>query len=314
MARRYIVCNTSWMLRYHGARGDKAYGGGAYVRAHGHGSESTNFKSLSGKHYGYVSAHGESINLGRLGAEADQDTIPGVTVVWTAPRPNYGQVVVGWYRNAVAHRSFRESPHLHYFTCRPADAKLLPANERTLRVPRGAGAMGQSNVWYADTPKGRRFLAKVEDLIAGRLAAPARRRGGHAWQKDLKTRLRIEKKAVEVVAGHFERRGYTLTDVQRDCKGWDLEATRDGLLYRLEVKGLGGRFEGIELTPNEYVAMRQYPETFCLCVVSDIETKAKPRPSIYEYAPEEKAWVTAGGKRLGVEPRKVISARCAPLS
>lgn len=302
------------MLRYEGKRGDKAYGGGAYVREHGYGFEYRNFKNLNGRYYGYVSPHGETIHIERLGVSLENGSVPGVTIVWTAPRRNYGQVVVGWYKNATAYRKPRQDPRYHFFSARVSDCKLLSASERTLIVPRGKGAMGQSNVWYTDTPKGRHFIERVELLMAGKLIVDRKRKhGGRPWQQDMKTRLRIERRAVEIVARHFERRGYMLTDVQKDSKGWDLEAVKGRLVYRLEVKGLGGQFEGVELTPNEYEAMTQYRETFCLCVVSGLETRQRDQLHIYEYSPEEHAWIESSGGRLDIIKRKRISARCSPL-
>lgn len=54
MKGKYLVCNTSWMRDYQGAKGDKSYGGGAYVRRHGYGAERFNFKKIGQKLYGYA--------------------------------------------------------------------------------------------------------------------------------------------------------------------------------------------------------------------------------------------------------------------
>jgi len=85
-----------WMPHYAGEP-DVHAGGFDYVRTEGYGHELFNFKDFGGTCYGYVQAK-HIINIVRLGAESLETFIEGVTVVWTAPRPDGNRVVVGWYR------------------------------------------------------------------------------------------------------------------------------------------------------------------------------------------------------------------------
>ncbi len=209
----YLVCNTSWMRNYQGAKGDKPYGGGAYVTKHGYGAERFNFKKVGQRLYGYARNRGEQINLARLGVP-DKEYLDDVTIIWTAPRKGYGQVVVGWYKNARVYRSPKASPWYHYFEAEARDCTLLDTDRRFLHVPRGKGAMGQNNIWYpnTNTAKVLKFITAVRQLMAGKLPLLASRksRGGQTWQRDLEARLRIERKAILAVGRHFQKLGYII--------------------------------------------------------------------------------------------------------
>jgi hypothetical protein len=135
-------------------------------------------------------------------------------------------------------------------------------------------------------------------------------RGTKAWQRDLEARLRVERKAIRAVGKHFQALGYTIRDVQKDSKGWDLEATRDSIVLRLEVKGLALQFQTVELTPNEFSAMKKHESSFRLCVVSNLLDAALPKLQIYEYSPEAERWLSQNDSQLAIT--RVQSARCAP--
>jgi 5-methylcytosine-specific restriction enzyme A len=101
----------------------------------------------------------------------------GVTVVWTARPKAGGTVVVGWYRSATVYRDLQniEKPNalqkkngvLKFRVVAPANqVRLLHIDQRNLIVPRAKkGAMGQSNVWFADKEESRKFVNKVRKLI-----------------------------------------------------------------------------------------------------------------------------------------------------
>lgn len=97
-----LVLRVGYMERYDGP--DTIIGGGAYIAANGVGGEVFNFKPSRGKCYGYaMSLHLAGVNLRFLDESQrwlEGDELTGVDVVFIARRPGYGQVVVGWYRNA----------------------------------------------------------------------------------------------------------------------------------------------------------------------------------------------------------------------
>lgn len=305
------------MRDYKGVVGDKPRDGGSYVKKHGYGAERFNFKKAGRKLFGYASTRGALINLTRLGGALGSASIDDITIIWTARRNGYGQVVVGWYKHATVYRKLQDTPHLHFFTALNSDSKLLKTDERVLHVPRGKGAMGRNNIWYPDGTKGRRFIETVQKLMAGKVASnPTAKSRGGSWQQDLETRLRIERKAIRIVAKHFEapERGYVIDYVDKEKKGWDLEAVRDSINLRLEVKGLSSQFQTVELTPKEFIAMNNHKDSFRLCVISDIENSV-PKIQIYEYSPEEACWISQRqirGQSERLKIKTIQSARCSP--
>jgi hypothetical protein len=65
--------------------------------------------------------------------------------------------------------------------------------------------------------------------------------------------------AVEAAAIAFvrSRLGEEKRDRQKDNCGWDFEYARAGKSVCVEVKGLSGAALGVELSPNEYAAMKR---------------------------------------------------------
>ena len=143
-----IFCNIGWMERYQGLRdGDEIVGGGSYVKKEGRGHEICNFAPNRNVLYGYVQPPGAQIDIERIGASADDESISGVTVIWTATRPTGGTAVVGWFKNATVfpeYQEFPKPPEIQkqngidgYWISAPSDqANLLPVDERTLEIPR----------------------------------------------------------------------------------------------------------------------------------------------------------------------------------
>ncbi len=291
---RILICNVSWMKYYRGIQGEKPEGGGSWVKKKGYGHELYNFLPYKGRLYGYVQAVGDTIAIEKLGANPDDDYAVGVTVVWVATEPSTrGTYVVGWYRNATVYRhkqnppadAHRQEPDTQQpigfnIAASESDARCLPVEERVLSVPRrGKGNMGQSNVWYADSGSGktRSFLSDLHRLLKDGPGAIKRKRtqetrSGRRWQQDVEKRARVEKMAEEAVARWYSERGYSISGVQHECFGWDLEASKPReRVLQLEVKGLSGSSVLIELTPNEYRQMKKRCQTFRLCIVTQAD-------------------------------------------
>lgn len=170
-----LFCNVGWMKRYDGIDGDSIQRGGSYNK-NSIGHEVCNFSNVDGKVYGYVQPKGQ-IKIERLGAGKSDEYISGVTVIWTAGPDSGGTAVVGWYRNATV---FREPQKIDYPTAlqksnkletyrivaSAADATLLPNGSRSFMIPRAVkGGIGQSNVWYADSPDSEAIVARVLRLV-----------------------------------------------------------------------------------------------------------------------------------------------------
>lgn len=170
-----LFCNIGWMQKYNGIIGDSIERGGSYNESET-GHEVCNFSVARGHVYGYVQPTGQ-IKIEKLGAGKEDEFISGITVIWTAGPENGGTAVVGWYKNATVYREYQALPKRtklqkqngleHYrIMASASDATLLPPDERTLLIPRAVkGGIGQSNVWYADSPESKKHVIRVIKLI-----------------------------------------------------------------------------------------------------------------------------------------------------
>lgn len=172
---KILFCNIGWMQKYNGIKGDSIERGGSYNKNE-IGHEVCNFSAIRGNVYGYVQPTGQ-IKIDKLGAEKEDEYISGVTVVWTAGPETGGTAVVGWYKNATVYREYQaletqtklqkdNGVNGYRVMALASDATLLPPEERTLLIPRAVkGGIGQSNVWYADSPESKKHVARVLKLI-----------------------------------------------------------------------------------------------------------------------------------------------------
>lgn len=293
------------MEQYDGVAGDQPSGGGSFIATEGYGYEIFNFRPFGGHFYGFVESHGR-IALERLGGARSAEFLPGVTVVFVAPfHGAQPYVIVGWYKNATVYRSpqhppkgsgrvFRGNPiQFNLKAARKDGVLVLPGDNRVFRVPRGRAAIGQSRLWYADSSETQLFVTKVRRYLDDRSARiepskPARK-GGKGWQSDIERRQLIETAAIRAVWNHFEALGYELESVEKENRGWDLEATFGETTLRLEVKGTTGSEVRCEVTPNEYRPLSQRLEGYRLCVVCDA-VGSSPRLKTFAWSPERQAW------------------------
>lgn len=306
-----LFCNVGWMERYQGLRsGDHISGGGAYVKKEGRGHEVCNFSPDKGQLYGYVQPPGKHIDIDRMGASSDDDSIDGVTVVWTAGPHSGGTVIVGWYKDAKVFRNyqkFAKAPVAHsqnaidgYWIKAPsAKAILLPVDARVFEIPRGVkGGIGQSNVWYADSQDSAPLVKKIHAMIKGGGTFPIRRPKRGKTQ-DQEKKAEVEKAAIRACCNHFENLGYAVTSVEKDNVGWDLVAKAGRSSLRIEVKGLSGPTFSIELTPNEYNAFTQHASDYRLAVV--VSALERPLLSICRYSDEQGAWIVENNEHRTLE-------------
>jgi hypothetical protein len=253
--------------------------------------------------------------LERLGSRAGAEYVSGATVIFVAPlRGRSPHVIVGWYRNATIYRSYQNAPRASNrvakgkqigFNLAAAhkDSVLLPVDDRVFQVPRGKGGIGQARLWYADQPRQRKFLQKVREYIKTRkpplpYTGHAKSHGG-GWQPDLAQRQRVERAAVRAVWDHFAAHGYALRSVERLNCGWDLEATFRDTTFCLEVKGTSGLRIECEVTPNEYLPIREMRPAYRLCIVCDALGK-RPIVRTFAWSRELKGWCFEG-QRLSVK-------------
>ena len=308
-----LVFRIGYMPAYDGA--GPISGGGSHVEKQGEGGEMWNFRVEGGRCYGYVmTRHFSGIDLSRIAPTSQwnpNDELDGVDVVFIAKKPTAGQVVVGWYRGAtVFHNNYRKRrgkkrlsdwDKLDYLCQVDAErVVLLPENLRTFDVPyapaNGKGFPGQSNVWYphSNSPEVVQFVARLRKYIGSSPKSPLpmkntppRKTGWPATpDKDLITK--IEQAAISATSAHFGKERYKVVSVEKDNRGWDLEATKDGDCLLIEVKGHIGNVIQFELTPNEYAKLKANSLSYRVCVVRN----ALENSEVEIYVPSEKngAW------------------------
>lgn len=324
MARaRVFFMNVGWMTAYQGLKDDRITGGGEYVKKHGFGHEIFNFQPFRGSYYGYGRAANHSIALERLGAPKGADFVDGILVVWVA-----NSRVVGWYKNARVYREWQSPPSGskrtfrgencgYYVTAQECDCKLIHPDARMLFVPRARavdGGMGRY-VWYAEGKKHKQFLEELFEFIGsgGRSKPknlPRRSQGAHGWQVDPRRRKQIEAAAIREVMRYYGKElKYEVKDRQDEHCGWDLEATKDGVVLHLEVKGIAGTDVAVELTANEFKWMNKKRNSYRVCIVTDALSK-RPKLSIYGYVSGAKRWEHhEDGSPIHIEPVWVRTAR-----
>ena len=307
-----IFFNVTWMHSYRGLRGDFASGGGKHIDDYGWGGEVFNFKPHRGHVYGYVQPMGGTIKLEKLGASEFDNSISGITIVWTAKNPHHGGTfIIGWYKDATLFRNEQPSrPTMQRgigggevgFFCkaRVENVTLLAPDARVINVERQKkGWMGQSNVWYADQqPKFKKLVLKYVD--GGVIEPPTFPK---SWIKDFEKRQLVEKTAVDYVANHFSKLGYSIHSVEAEKVGWDLTAKQGKAILKLEVKGLSGGIVQADLTANEYSHMKEDKKNYRLCVVINALDKEKTELRIFQYSNEHAAWIDEAENVLMIEER-----------
>lgn len=293
-----IFLRIAWMEDYQGVTElDIPKGAGTYVSENADGGEVYNFKKINGKYFGYAAIQkGRSIDLSNLGAPKGTQKLNGVTVVFFAKNPTYGsQYIVGWYKNATLYSNLSTSSvnsrgHWNHYlaSCKVSEGTLLPIKNRTFEV-KGAG---QTNLWYPKNYLSSKDLELLFSYIENPTLPMQTKKGNtfaKGWQVDTDLRKSIEISAMVAVASYFEDRGFTIVDVHKENKGWDLEACKGAKVLQLEVKGTQYDFNTIELTPNEYMQLKKNKKTYRLCIVSNsLDAKTRIVDVFYN---EGKRWI-----------------------
>ncbi len=330
--RPLLIFRIGYMTSYDGI--GEIHGGGAYIEEHGEGGEMWNFRAEGGRCYGYVMTRQFSgIDLSRISDAhkwAQGDELEGVDIVFVARKLNVGQVVVGWYNNAaIIHRQYRprrgkkakgDWDQIEYLSeVEAQNAHLLPESERVFIVPRGEGFPGQANVWYGTDSNARvgRFLSQLRRYMSQSSGVAPVQKRRHQWTMrstpDKDYMLQVEKTAIARAWKFFENAGFAVESVEKDNRGWDLEASKKGVVLRLEVKGHAGNVVQFELTPNEYAQMQNHNNSFRVCVVRNALTN----PDLKVFVPKhlDGKWLLCeegGAERIKLLEK--VAAKAAQVS
>jgi hypothetical protein len=114
----------------------------------------------------------------------------------------------------------------------------------------------------------------------------------------------VEEASMKLAMRYFDK----TEDVSRDARGWDIEAVDHLGKLLIEVKGLSGPMQSVELTPREYQMMQKFKDRYVLFVVPQALSK-KPRALVFRYSSSKAGWLTSAGGRLAIA--EVIAARAS---
>ena len=327
-----IYFNIGWMANYVGHMNDPISGGHQFLARNHYGGEAFNFlQDDDGIVRGCRPGSTKNLRIERL-ANVGKAALSaeGVTVVWMAREPRSGQtLVVGWYRNATVYRSAEPAPTPRLMPdgeaipvtaeTRAINAVLLPPAARTFRIESrrtSSVGFGQSPAWYGNPAVDALVLAYISATEAriARVKAASRKRHkakGGGRQTDPELRKAVEDAAVRHAGAYFRSDvggACTVVSVEREAKGWDLEATGVDGLWLVEVKGLSGSRLSCEVTPNEFAAMnnRAHRKRYVLYVVCN--ALDAPIAAIFRWRAD--AWRTDDGRTLNVVPRTGAVLSC----
>lgn len=260
-------------------------------------------------------SHYGTLSLKRVEPSARGEYLDDVTVIFVAPpqegrNPKEPWLIVGWYRNAKLLRVSQEDTTGQRMTvdangntegglCNvmaPAEtAVLLPLFRRTHPVPRGAGGMGQANVRYIYDERGKLAMTDwmrdaiayvqeydAENLLTDPLAENTYRaqqelEASAGYETDPRIRKAVEKRAMDVVEGHYRAQQYAVEDTSKH-KSFDFLCTKGGTALRVEVKGTRTDGSVLLFTRNEVKLARDPKTPVDLCVVHSIELHDGDRP------------------------------------
>lgn len=282
---RVIFVRIGWMKNYQGpSSGDPRPEAGGKWNRKNIGAESFNFQPIDGKCYGYFKPPGKNddVDLSLIDpAHSDGDELPHTKIIWVARKPDGGQVVVGWYRDATLLHTLRRFPpqtsqanRVYNCYCEVPNAQLLPVTERTWTVPRGRNSIGQRNIFYPLDSEGKlrlrgshlrwaiEILRKVDayDVSHSREPAIATETSsvaeGQGFVVDSTLRRAIEEHAMKVATAHFKHAGYRVDD-QHARNSYDLLITRNGHRRHVEVKGTQTDGKTVIVTPSEVRSARR---------------------------------------------------------
>lgn len=304
---KILMCNAAWMRDYQGITDyDYPINGGEFIAENGYGHEVLNFKKNGAYVYGYVQAHKGTIDISRLDEDADE-YVDQVLVVWRA-RSTEGSVVIGWYKDARVYRREQIPNRLRYFDfhgvryhpgwhirANNSNALLIPASERAFIVPvthKGFGSQTFVSYLQYNSPKVHQFkqqlLQYIERVETGDYSPPHR---GNRQPIDQDIKLKIEKNAIDTAIAYYTRRGYDVSSVESEKRGYDLLAVKGSNSLYVEVKGtstVATNAVTVGLTPNEYKMSKKAKRKYRICIVCN----ALGTPELFEFVwkEDDKLW------------------------
>jgi hypothetical protein len=324
-----IYFNIGWMAAYAGHADDPISGGHQFLAHNAFGGEAFNFLAdADGIVRGCRPGSKKGLRIERLGsADTNDSFVEGVTVVWMAREPKGGRtLIVGWYLDTKVYRSAHPAPNARYLPdgqaipitaeTQASKAVLLPPAARTFQIESrrtAAVGFGQSPAWYGDPSIDKLVRAYIGGAQQRITKAKAKRagKGGGGRQPNPELRKAVEEAAIAHAGTYFRSDvggACEVVSVEREAKGWDLEATGVEGLWLVEVKGLSGPRLVCEVTPNEFSAMNNPTHRGRYVVYVVCNALDGPIASIFRW--QKGGWRTEDGRVLVVATKTGAVLSC----
>lgn len=293
---RMVLFKTGWMNYYQGqTENDRLIGGGRYVAEHHAGHEVFNFLPSGDMCFGNVQpANDGQIRLENIdNAFAKQESIDGVTVVWCATDTENGGIkVCGWYKNATIYRNWKSLPDnirdreirqnggVTHYKVSSSGAHLIRPKYRDYVIPRATQEIcgfGQSQIRFLVDKRCETIKDELSKYIDGFSSGDERLVNllDPMENQDAESKIglgpsdpEVEEEAIRMATEFYVGNGYTVSSVETDNLGWDLQASKGDKTLKIEVKGLSGTVCSIGLTANEYRAFHREKDDYRLFIVT----------------------------------------------
>lgn len=264
------IIKTAWSIDY---RGGPVIGNFVFVSQNQEGHERFNFlPAFDGKFYGYLPPIGNTYSV------PNPTSKTGWLLVFVSKRPGQsGLYIVGWYEDATFTGAYASRPEYsagvpferdrngndYVYAVTAAHAVLVP---EPLRVERLYTDRIKSTpiAYLRGGPKSdpwRDELAREVFNQLGRLSSEIELEaplpeGGKAgsFATNAEYRRQVEEAAMDAAAAYLGSKGYKVTPVHRENRGYDILATRsrEPRELHVEVKGTGGLVRQFLMTRKEH--------------------------------------------------------------
>lgn len=315
---KMMFFNICWHRLYEGQLPDDKTGSkhGYFEQGHQWGEECYTFLPKDGKLY----FHGpvfeeETIRLENLDPQNDTSFVDDILTVFISTDLNMlydRRCIVGWYNHARVYREFQKYPYddrrsqtggtwsYNVITNEEYGFRVEAKDRRNFFLPDGIPTIRKT--WFAIDYKtfckdvynyivkceSERKTEKSKNAIKVRRSSKEsteqnndERQLYSGYSQNIEERLKIEKTAISTVYDFYDAKFYEVKSVEKESKGWDLEARNQSESLKIEVKGTKGDQIYFELTPNEYKKLGEFISQYRIAVVTECLTES-PILTIFE--------------------------------
>ena len=169
MTDKILFCKITPMKYYKGICDDDP---APYMLQGVHAGEQYNFKPVIEKDgriccHGYFENQERNVILENFDKNEKSDSTRNVLVVWCTRYDDFGNVIVGWYKNATVFRELKRLPDWHYTIADIENCVLLPEKIRKTeqwKLPDSI-ILQQNPYKYANTREIQEYAEKISKQI-----------------------------------------------------------------------------------------------------------------------------------------------------